>query len=500
MVGEAKTRLHPAAHVAILLAALLPRVWAAFADQGLFWPDEFYQSIEQAHRFAFGYGLVPWEWVQGVRSWVYPGFLGLLWKVLAALGATRAETFVISAKLVSVVLAVLGVEASIRLGQRLAGAKAAALAGVLVALFPAMVLFGSKCMTETVSAPMVVIAGLLFLPSGTRTSSIRRAALAGVMLGLAVFCRYQNGIIVAGFMLLLWTERRWKDSLGYAAGLAAIGAFGGGLDWIIWGVPLHSFIAYARFHAETGAAAGGTDPFAYYFVTTWRSAGVVTALVALGLIAATPKYWREVAVCALYVVVHSLVPHKEYRYITPIVPFMLTYAAVGIVQLVRWVRKRLLRGTSTPWRLFDRAFVPALCVASAVLFTERTVDFTFADLGHPDGLAAELAGPQDSPWHAAEGINRMLWKAGEEPDTCGVLVKDIPWSSTGGYAYLHRDVPLMFKASPAAFAAANYIVARREWHQPPEYSEGPESEGFMLFHRDGGCSTPPPDYTRFVPR
>jgi hypothetical protein len=48
----------PGVLVLVLLAAAVPRGFVAWTDQGLFWPDEIFQSLEQAHRFAFGYGLI----------------------------------------------------------------------------------------------------------------------------------------------------------------------------------------------------------------------------------------------------------------------------------------------------------------------------------------------------------------------------------------------------------------------------------------------------------
>src|SRR6185369_14224273 len=50
-------------------------VWAIVAEHGVVWPDEVYQSLEQAHRLVFGFGFLPWEFDVGARSWVFPGLL-----------------------------------------------------------------------------------------------------------------------------------------------------------------------------------------------------------------------------------------------------------------------------------------------------------------------------------------------------------------------------------------------------------------------------------------
>ena len=42
--------------------------------------DEVMQYLEQAHRLVFGYGIVPWEYREGTRSWIVPGFIaGILY-------------------------------------------------------------------------------------------------------------------------------------------------------------------------------------------------------------------------------------------------------------------------------------------------------------------------------------------------------------------------------------------------------------------------------------
>ena len=45
---------------AILVAGGAARIWLACVDDGIYWPDEVYQSLEPAHRLVFGPGLVSW--------------------------------------------------------------------------------------------------------------------------------------------------------------------------------------------------------------------------------------------------------------------------------------------------------------------------------------------------------------------------------------------------------------------------------------------------------
>ncbi|HMC94016.1 MAG TPA: mannosyltransferase, partial [Polyangia bacterium] len=126
----------------VLLLAAIPRVWAAIGDQGMLWPDEIYQSVEQAHRLAFGYGFVPWEFQDGARSWLFPGVLGLFWKLGMLVGIGSEPVLLLLTRLAMVGLALVGIYASMRIAEAFAGPTAALLAGFLGATFPGSIIYG----------------------------------------------------------------------------------------------------------------------------------------------------------------------------------------------------------------------------------------------------------------------------------------------------------------------------------------------------------------------
>ncbi|XP_038970951.1 GPI mannosyltransferase 3 isoform X2 [Phoenix dactylifera] len=53
--------------------------------QTYFNPDEHWQSLEVAHRIVFGYGHLTWEWKRGIRSYLHPLVFALLYKIMAFL-------------------------------------------------------------------------------------------------------------------------------------------------------------------------------------------------------------------------------------------------------------------------------------------------------------------------------------------------------------------------------------------------------------------------------
>lgn len=47
-------------------------------------PDEFWQSLEPAHRLVFGYGYLTWEWRKenAIRSWLFPLLFASAYKLV----------------------------------------------------------------------------------------------------------------------------------------------------------------------------------------------------------------------------------------------------------------------------------------------------------------------------------------------------------------------------------------------------------------------------------
>ena len=58
----------------VLLLSIIWRVLIAVCTRTFFQPDEFFQSLEVAHKAVFGYGHLTWEWrVEApIRSILFP--------------------------------------------------------------------------------------------------------------------------------------------------------------------------------------------------------------------------------------------------------------------------------------------------------------------------------------------------------------------------------------------------------------------------------------------
>jgi hypothetical protein len=461
--------------VAVLVVACIPRLWAAWVDQGVFWPDEIFQGPEQAHRAVFGFGIVPWEFRLGARSWVFPGLLAVILKLGTLTGLTSGHSLVLLLKTSMALISLVGLYLAMRLAYQLAGPEAALLGGVFAAFFPVSILLSSRAYSEMVSAPLVLACVLLSQGTGKR-----RQLFSGALAGLAICIRYQNGLIACALLAILASERRFKDAFWFAVGAGSIGMLGGLLDWLTWGAPFAAFKKYLFFNLKKSGDKFGRYPVLFYFSVAWSAVGPTVVLLIAGLVWSARLAPKLFLIVIGYVLVHSAIPHKEFRFIMPVVPLGLALSAAGIVAAVRS-------------RRFASSAVMIVAVLSAAAMGYQTTQLTWTKLGFPSDRGAR------SPWHSAEGINRLLWEAGTRRDNCGLMVTGESYGWIGGYTYFHRDVNLYPGTSEAEQRAANYLIAPQSSLPLTGYRVVANAREFSLLKRAGSCDAPPSDYRRELP-
>lgn len=76
---------------AVFLVIRLSSVWIV---QTWFVPDEYWQSLEVAHKLTFSYGYLTWEWFEGIRTLIYPAFFSVLYRFIAYCGVDTPNALV----------------------------------------------------------------------------------------------------------------------------------------------------------------------------------------------------------------------------------------------------------------------------------------------------------------------------------------------------------------------------------------------------------------------
>ena len=406
------------------------RVWSALTDDGIYWPDEVFQSLEPAHGLVFGYGLKAWEFIEGARNWALPALVAVLLKLSAVVGLDDPRGYLGVTRSVFGLLGAATAWGSYRLARAHGASELAAAGASLFALAAVPLYFAPRAMSENASALPVVLGLALALTPGAS----RRMGVAGAsLLGLAVLLRLQNGVFCVGLVAVLAARRDGRavrDTLAVLAGWALLFGL---LDWLTWGRWFHSARVYLDFNLVQGkAAAWGTAPFAYYGRVLLRAMGAVT-VVTLGLsVLAAKRAPGLLGVAAAFFLLHALQPHKELRFLVPVLPLFAALAGVGLDSVLRHL-------PPSPVRLA----LPLALVAVAGFSGLRAGLLTFGDLGQYEDVK-----PRASAWDDSGPINRLLITAGRLPEVCGLKVEAVHLAWTGGYSYFHRDVPLYAHNGP----------------------------------------------------
>jgi phosphatidylinositol glycan class B len=458
--------------IVVLVMASAVRALLAYYDHSIFWPDEIHQSLEQAHRAAFGYGLVPWEFRDGARSWVFPGVIAGLWKLAAGAGVDSSLTLVLLARLAMVAASVVAIWFAAKLASAVSGARAGLASAVVLALFPPAVAFAYRAMSETASAPLIALGTWYLYKRGPRAAS-----LAGLAIGMGCLLRYQNGLFAVVFPAALLLQRRRREALAFCLAGAGVSLFGGLLDWITWGSPFHSLLTYVDFNLILGGASDfGVEPFSFYFTTLWSSVGpMLVPLVAACCIGAAAEPMLGGAL-TIYLLAHCVLPHKELRFLVPCLPLFATLTGIGVERVLRRVPRVMLAAS-------------AATTALSAAFGYALVRLDYADMGQY--LGTERA--QLPVWQSDQEPTLLLADAGERADLCGVAVLGARAAFTGAYTYLHRDVPLLYQGELCNSGSANYVIrsiAPTGPTLPAAYVLQAQRGSWGLFRRDGLCRPP----------
>jgi len=443
------------------------RARVALTDDGILWPDEIYQSLEPAHRLVHGYGLQAWEFVEGARNWTFPGLVaGLLW-MAERLGFTEPRAYVTALKLCFALLGTGTALAVFRLARALgASALAAACGAAAFSLAAPTLYFGPRALSETASAlPVALGFALACDPRSTRGKRLGGASL----LGVSTLLRLQNGLFCAALPLVLLARRERRAALEALGVLSVWAVFYGGLDAVTWGGWYHSAVVYLRFNVLEGRSAGWGVSGADYYVRTLATS-LTPPLAMCLLLAALFGAWRARSLFLIAFAsftLHSLIPHKELRFILPTLPLVCALASCGLDALPR----------------------PGPRLAAVLLFLLSTLGsagafplLTFGKLGAYDASRAH-----ESAFDDTGPINRLLLAAHLRPDLCGLKVEAIHLAWTGGHSYLHRPVPLYPHTGPSRSSGFyNYAITVERGNGEVVSREGP----LLLVH------LPLPDCTK----
>jgi hypothetical protein len=273
--------------------------------------------------------LYDWKWqAWNLRSAFYPMvFIAPVLAVLKAFGVTSPGIFVFAGRMVVIVFSVLNILLVYKIISRLFERHAPGLlAAFLLAFSQLHISFAASVLPRTVASAFILGAFYLLI---RKPQSSGFASLAGIALGIGAVIRFSEAIFIVPCLVYLIMEKRFRHALwvslaSLVTGMALLGIS----DYYYWGSPLFSLKNIIDYTLVKKLSSRGYQSPLYYIthIGEWSNA-LMAVLAVLAL------RWKKhsLTVWALSpLLMLSLFPHKESRYLVPVIPFFAAMAGTGV--------------------------------------------------------------------------------------------------------------------------------------------------------------------------
>uniref|UniRef100_A0A1I7X4Z6 Mannosyltransferase n=1 Tax=Heterorhabditis bacteriophora TaxID=37862 RepID=A0A1I7X4Z6_HETBA len=299
-------------------------LWLLFASW--FVPDEVYQSSEVAHHVVYSTGHLSWEWAHSLRSVIHP----LLIVFVRLLGMDSQVVVANAPRVIHALLFSIGDIAFAKLCRRLLPTKEGAIYSTLTYVSCWFVFYcAPRTLSNSLEAAVTLIAltwypfegahykGLVwpYMSLGMITITIRpTAALIWLVLGAVHLIKHTNPLrfmicTVLPAILPVFVTVIILDSVAYS-------------------YPTCTMWNFLSFNVLKGGSAHfGVHPWHWYF-TMGLTSVLTVQLVPIILGIFSPQRPGALLLCTavFYIGFHSFLPHKEQRFLLPIIPFLCVYA------------------------------------------------------------------------------------------------------------------------------------------------------------------------------
>jgi hypothetical protein len=379
----------------LLGLALLVRLPSIFFARGFEFSDQQFQYVDPAWGLATGNDWWhTWEWQVGIRSWVYPGLLAGLFRVLYALGLSDPSVVMTAVRGAHALVSLLPVVALWLYACRWRRFENAGRFVTLAMTGFVLVYSGVQPSGLTFAVGFAVAAVLLFDGPGLWPLA------SGLCLGLAFCCRFQDALFGPVLFAAGLVQRRWRASLLLCLGCTPLVVAQGLVDVATWGRFLHSALEYVKFNfVEDGASSFGRDAW-------WTYPLILLMFFGPHL----PEVWRifragakampvPLVAGGAYIALHMFVERRHFRFVLPALVLLQAVFMAGLVTTSP--RDRLAACYRRLW-LAANAFV--LVLASFWYFQRGAIEAALTLRADPT-----YEGRLVTVGMGGEGIGGALW-------------------------------------------------------------------------------------------
>ncbi|CAF0964098.1 unnamed protein product [Rotaria sordida] len=310
----------------IIISIIIFRLISWFIVRTYFIADEYWQTFEIAHSLAFGYGYKTWEWKSNIaiRSYLYPFIISLIYRFLALFHLDTASILINSATLFQTLLAIIGDLAYLKFLQ---GHKLIFL--ILLCRF--------TCWYTMYSSPRLIINNLeeiLFICSLAVAKNYRSSSniLFHLFVSLSFIIRPTSAIpfVIIYPYLLYKTSNRLKFLFQAFICFILLNIFNILLDSYMYNqwtfVPLN-FLYINFFHPNSISLHYGINNILWYLTNGLP----MIFFYRLPFIFFGSISNKRLTIIILFtILIYTLNKHKEFRFLTQILPILFILEAHGI--------------------------------------------------------------------------------------------------------------------------------------------------------------------------
>lgn len=425
--GELRTR--------VVVFSVAFRLINCFLVQTSFVPDEYWQSLEVSHRMVFNYGYLTWEWKEGIRGFTYPLFFAFIYKILYFINYDTVYLLIWIPRIIQALFAAFADVKFFFLIRTLESRDVAKWT-----FFCHMCSwFSWYCCTRTLTNSMettITCLALSYYPlpgSKTHNSKIYLSLVA-----LAVVVR--PTALIVWFPLLVyhfWLEDNKLRLITHS--LMPIGALAVVISTVIdcifyekWTMVQFNFLKFNVFHSV--ADFYGSHPWHWYLTQGFAVViGPHLPLFLHGCSLAFKRYKILLAVVVWTIVVYSLLPHKEFRFIYPVLPFCMIFCGISLANLKAWRR-----------------------TAAFILLVSNLVAALYTGLIHQRGTLDVM-----SHLHTLCDVSSA--SAHPQPDVLFLM----PCHSTPFYSHVHCPMKMRFLECPPYLGEEGYVDEADQFYDEP---------------------------------
>ncbi|KAG7660332.1 GPI10 [[Candida] subhashii] len=311
----------------LIVFIFIIRLINSFTIQTYFQADEYYQALEPAHNFIYGYGYMTWEWKQQLRSSIHPLIYALGYKLAGENG------FLIHSipKIINAIIAT-SIEYNLYKFVEVYDSDYGLTTLILSLLNPFNWYVITRSFSNNLETMLTVIA-LRFWPWDYKLKTSSRWFIS-LGVGLTSCIIRPTNILIwlpLGIWLLLKADRitfKWVlVSISEVVLILCINTY---LDYYFYQkltFPLYNFLEFNVF--KNLSIFYGSAPWHFYI----GQAIPLMMMLYLPLMVFGIRLNVLTVTSFIYVVGFSLIEHKEFRFIYPLQPIMLYFSAIGYRKL-----------------------------------------------------------------------------------------------------------------------------------------------------------------------